>query len=160
MHAECRSFVEATLADHPPRTSCIEIGARIINGGVRDLLPQDCTYTGIDIADGPGVDVVADAATWKPERKVDLVLCLEVAEHTDQWQNILSNARTWLKRKGLLVVTAACDPRAPHSASDGGPIRPGEWYANIDPAELCDLLDGCDVVVDREAGDVRAVLVT
>lgn len=159
MHAECRAFVERALADHKPPTSCVEIGSRWINGGVRDLLPKDCDYTGLDIVEGQGVDVVADAADWKPRRKVDLVLCLEVLEHTDQWKAIVTNAASWLKKGGLLVVTAACDPRAPHSASDGGPIRVGEHYANIDPKQLAKVMPGADIEVDERAGDVRACMV-
>jgi hypothetical protein len=160
MHQQCHDFVRHALEGLTPKR-VVEIGSRDVNGGVRDLLPEGCDYTGLDISDGPGVDVVADAATWKPARKPDLVLCLEVLEHTPEWQAIVTNAASWLSKRGRLVITAACDPRAPHSAVDGGPIRGGEHYGNIDADELRDALDPfgqVTVVADRDAGDVRAVL--
>lgn len=162
MHQQCHDFVRDTLDGTTPKR-CVEIGSRDVNGGIRHLLPTDCDYTGVDITEGPGVDTVADAADWKPKTKADLVLCLEVLEHTDQWQAICANAAGWLRKHGRLVITAACDPRAPHSAVDGGPIRGGEHYANIDPAELHDTLapyGRVEVIVDEAAGDVRAVLTT
>lgn len=162
MHQQAHDFVDAHVRGLPDKLDVIEVGARDVNGGIRDTLLSDWTYTGVDITDGPGVDVVADAATWTPKRKAGLVICCEVLEHTPDWQAIVTNMAGWLRKKGRLVVTAACDPRAPHSAVDGGPIRSDEHYANIDPTELQAVLapfGAVEVEVDEQAGDVRAVLV-
>jgi hypothetical protein len=35
-----------------------------------------------------------------------------------------------------LILTCAGPGRPPHSGVDGGPLRPGEHYANPDPADL------------------------
>ena len=55
----------------------------------------------------------------------------------------------------------ATEPRAPHSAVDGGPLRHGEYYRNVEPdvlrAQL--LTAGAEAVtlhVDRWRGDLYA----
>jgi hypothetical protein len=61
MHSEAREFV-ARHARPSPGLLVLDIGGRDMNGTVRDLWPG-ADYTAMDITDGPGVDVVADAAT-------------------------------------------------------------------------------------------------
>lgn len=159
MHPEARDWV----AQHAPPGSCttVEIGARDINGTIRDLFTGD--YTGIDVVDGPGVDVVADAIAWQPPAPVDVVVCCEVLEHVAEWRSVLWAAIGWLRPGGRLIVTAAGPSRAPHSAVDGGPLRDGEHYAGIDPDDLARVLGqfGEAIVAERAAvGDVYAVLTT
>ena len=67
----------------------LEIGSLDINGSVRPLFAGVGHYHGVDIVGGPGVDEVADAATWTPHRSYDVVACAEVLEHTDSWPSIL-----------------------------------------------------------------------
>ena len=43
----------------------LEIGSLDINGSVRPMFkPFQLTYTGIDMQEGPGVDIVVDAAKF------------------------------------------------------------------------------------------------
>lgn len=158
MHPEAREHVARTV-DGRRFHRVVEFGARDINGGVRDLF--DCgDYIGLDIAPGRGVDEVTDAATWTTRKKVDAVVCCEVLEHADPWEPIIGNAAALLAPGGLLVVTAACDPRAPHSSHDGRPLTDDhEHYANVDPDDLREVtVDAGLVDVDVEAhtdrGDV------
>lgn len=139
MHAQAAGFVEAMVDQHGPWGSVLEIGGRNINGTIRDLFECD-TYTTLDVAKGDGVDIVADAAAWTPDRRYDCVVCCEVFEHTPSWPDILRTAAAALEPGGTLIVTAASWPRAPHSAIDGMILRPGEYYGNVDPAELADAL--------------------
>ena len=121
----------------------IEVGSRDINGGVRHLFRRSL-YTGLDRVEGPGVDVVADGATWAPNElhnTFDLYLCLEVFEHTPEWPQILYRAWELLRPGGKLLVTAACNPRAPHSAVDGCELRPNEYYENLVPSHLQKILE-------------------
>lgn len=155
MHAEARDFVASAVRGRQFHR-VVEFGARDINGGVRDLFDAG-DYIGLDIADGRGVDVVADAATWSTRKKVDGIVCCEVLEHTDRWRDIVANAAELLASDGTLIVTAACDPRAPHSARDGRPLTDGsEWYANIDPDELAEMCEDAGLeVTHREVHDRR-----
>lgn len=144
MHAAARAFVERWIrpdSDDP----IVEIGSRNINGGLRDLFPrapQFQTYHGLDIADGPGVDEVADAATWEPPEPVACVLCCEVLEHWQNWQGIVLNACLWLQPGGRLIITCAGAGRKPHSAIDGEALRPEEYYANLFLWELVPCITG------------------
>lgn len=159
MHAEAHAYVAGVVAALGPFRSVLEIGARDINGSVRPLF-GDTDYTAIDIAPGPGVDLVADAAEWEPHRKWDAVVCCEVFEHTARWPRILQTMTTALAIPGVLIVTAACDPRAPHSAIDGGPVRSGEHYANLDPEVLWHRLSALGFTVEMTTDTRGDVYVT
>jgi hypothetical protein len=120
--------------------SVLEIGSLDVNGGVRDLF-RDCrAYHGIDVVEGPGVDEVADAADWSRPDAFDVVVSTEVLEHAPRWPNVLTNAWCSLAAGGRLVMTCATDPRPPHSAIDGWDVRPGEWYENVPPAAVIELI--------------------
>lgn len=134
----------------------LEIGGRNINGSIRPLFGAD--YTALDLAPGPGVDIVADAATWEPGETFDAVVCCEVLEHTPDAEAIVATMGKAVGPGGSLIITAACPDRAPHSAVDGGPLRPGEFYRNVDPTDLSRWLRAigtCEVDVWL-AGDVYA----
>lgn len=144
MHAAARSFVQQQIGGkHYGRV--IEIGGRDINGGVTDLFTCD-RYTSIDLEPGPGVDVVADATTYEPDYRADLVICCEVLEHAPDQRGVVEAALSWLAPGGVLVVTAGGPGRAPHSGHDGGPPHEGEHYGNLDPDDLNRWLLGCEQV--------------
>lgn len=132
MHAEAFWYVHQAVAGRA-FGSVLDIGGRNVNGTVRDLIRCD-HYTTLDIAPGDGVDIVADAADWTPTGTFDAVVCCEVFEHTARWPEILATIATALPIGGLAIVTCAAPPRAPHSAIDGGPLREGEYYGNVEPA--------------------------
>jgi SAM-dependent methyltransferase len=163
MSPEVRDFVRrATQGDPPPRL-VVEVGSReVAGGGVRGLFGGAACYTGVDLVPGLGVDVVADAAVWRPPAPCDLVVCCEVLEHSPDARAILRNASGMLRPGGRLVVTCAGPGRAPHSAADGGPLRPGEYYRNVEPDDLAGWLRAFPVFVveafeyHAERGDLYA----
>lgn len=134
MHAEAFAYVAEAVAGCRFRT-VLEIGGRNVNGSIRGLF-GDCDYRTLDIAPGDGVDIVADAADWKPDATYEAVVCCEVFEHTPRWPEILATMAAAVDLGGTAIVTAASLDRAPHSAVDGGPLRDGEYYGNVDPNEL------------------------
>ena len=157
MHPGARRFVARYAGRYG---TVVELGARNVNGGIADLFQSDW-YVGVDIEPGDGVTVVADAATWTPDEPADLVVCCEVLEHTPRAGDIVANAAAMLAPDGRVIVTAATDPRSPHSAADGGPVRGGEWYRNIDPDELAGWLSAAGlshvkVEAHHDVGDVYA----
>ena len=160
MHQEAFRFIAVQLASLPPRKSVIEIGSRDINGSVRPLFASAESFTGIDIAPGRGVDIVADAATFEPDEPVDTVVCCEVLEHTENAAKIIANAAKMLQPGGVFLMTAATDPRKPHSAVDGAALREGEHYENISEKQLTTWLkksfQDIDITVDERHGDIYA----
>ena len=159
MHAEAYAFVARCLAELPPRRLVVELGSRWVNGGIRDLL-GDATYVGVDLVPGRGVTVLADAASYEAPPGVDTVLCCELLEHCDHWSAVVAHAYDMLEPGGVLLVTCATNPRPPHSAQSGGPLRPGEWYANVEPRALEQALvafEELELEVDERRGDLYAM---
>lgn len=136
MHAEAFAFVATTAREYRACAPIYEIGSRNINGSVRGLFLDGAPYIGIDLVSGPSVDLVADAATYTPPYPPCTVVCCEVLEHTHEAAAIVAQAAAVLQMGGLLIITAAGEGRAPHSATDGGPIRHGEYYRNLNAGEL------------------------
>lgn len=133
MHVEAHAWVAQYANDLP--LEAVEFGARDINGSIQPLFPH-AKWTGVDIADGPRVDVIADAATYTHPVPVDLVVCCEVFEHTPAWPDIIRNAYRLLGSDGTAIFTCAGRGRPPHSAIDGLAVRPDEHYANVDEGDL------------------------
>jgi SAM-dependent methyltransferase len=160
MHAEAMAWVERFATDAP--VSVLDLGGRDINGTPRALFPT-ASYTCLDVVPGPGVDIVADAATWQPGgRRWDLVLSTELFEHTPDWPQACSTAWRALRPGGRFIVTTAAPGRPPHSGRDGGVLQFGEYYANVNPEELRAALEGAGFVkveidVQPSPADVRAV---
>jgi hypothetical protein len=134
MHAEAYAWVSRYATDK--NVSVLDIGGRDINGSPRKLFPSADPYTVLDILPGANVDIVADAATWRPEDVYDVVVCCEVFEHTPDWREIIGTAHYAARGLGVFIATMAGPGRVPHSAVDGGPLREIEHYQNIDPDEL------------------------
>lgn len=167
MHAEADAFV-AACARHILPERGLDVGGRDVNGQCRRYF-VGTSWRVLDIAPGDGVDIVADFTEWKTEERFDLVLCTEVFEHFQLWPLMVKGAAEVLIPGGHFVVTAASDPRTPHSAIDGGGLREGEFYRNICAGELWTWLElyGFEIVrfeVDRllghngkERGDVRSM---
>jgi len=163
MHEQAYQWVARHATADP--VAVLDIGGRNINGSVRDLFPGAAPYVALDIRPGDGVDIVADAATWTPDREYDVVVCTEVFEHTADWPQICATAHKALRPGGQLILTMAGPGRPPHSAVDGGwTLHEGEYYGNVAPTELQAVLEGCgfaDVVVDYQTSpaDTRAVAI-
>lgn len=135
----------------------VEFGSRDVNGTIRPWVDTH-RYVGVDLERGAGVDVVADAATYTPSGRPDLIVCAELLEHCSWAEKVVANAGRILRPGGLFLMTCATDPRAPHGVN-GGEVGT-EHYQNIDPdlfngwvGEWGDLLD---IQIDRDAGDLRA----
>jgi len=159
MHPEAFAWVKRHSTEG--LVAVLDIGGRDINGSPRSLFPNAVTYRVLDIADGENVNIVADAATWVPDREYDVVVCTEVFEHTPVWRQICATAYKATKPAGRFIATMAGPGRPAHSAVDGGPrLHPGEHYGNIDPNVLHVALKECgwqDIVVEQAGLDVRAV---
>jgi len=170
MHAEAFKFVRRALSElDQTGWAVLEIGSRDVNGTVRGLF-NGRSYLGMDVAPGPGAELVADAATWDPEvarvagyqgpRMFHAIVCCEVLEHADTAEAIVRNACRLLHPLGVFLMTCAGPGRAPHSAVDGGQLRPGEFYRNVTPDEFRAWASGfTGVFVDTLGPDLRALCV-
>jgi len=144
VHVQVFEWIAAQVGERPA-VDVLEVGSLDINGSVRPLFAAATSYHGIDLAAGPGVDEVTDAATWTPPRTYDVVVCAEVLEHAPAWRDILATMWTATAPGGLLLMTCAAPPRAPHSAVDGLDVRDGEHYANVEAADVLAVVRGWNV---------------
>jgi hypothetical protein len=161
MHPQAMAWIAAHATSEP--VSVLDLGGRFINGSPVGLFPNATAYTVLDILPGDGVDVVADAATWEPDREYDVVVAAELFEHAAAWPAICRTAYRACARSGRLIITTAAPGRPVHSGVDGGPLlHPGEHYANIPAFELERVLVETgfrDITVDAQLApaDTRAV---
>lgn len=141
VHQAAFEFVQQCLEKLPLRTSVVEYGSRFINGTVRPLF-GDAAYIGLDQLFGDGVDLVEDACIYEPPQLVDTVVCCGVLEHSEKWPDLIKSAGRILDPKtGVLILTTVCNPWPAHSVLDGGALRFGEYYKNMDPLEVTAVLD-------------------
>ena len=160
MHAEAMSWLQTIRRALLGRRDVVcELGSRDVNGSPRELFTDAVVYVGVDMVEGPGVDVVADAAGWTPDPwlRFDLVVCTEVLEHAFGAPDICANAHRLLRPGGVFVITAAGPKREPHSGIDGGPLREKEFYGNVRVEELRGWLGLFAAVLIDQSGDGRDV---
>jgi hypothetical protein len=130
--------------------SALDLGGRNINGSIRDLIPG-AYWEGLDIVDGPGVDIVRDATLDWPSymNRYDIIVTTELLEHVEDWRGVIRTAaqilrcddeRVWDKEE-IIFITCASTGRRPHGASGELDPPPGEWYGNIAPDEMERQLD-------------------
>jgi SAM-dependent methyltransferase len=158
-----RMVRERVLPAMPGPMMVLECGALDVNGSARPLFPH-ASYIGLDRLAGKGADLVADIAGFDGKGAYDVVVSTETLEHMERPTDLLTAAHRALRPGGMLLLTAAAPPRKPHRC-DGteGDLR-GEHYANVDPAELHDLLilhgfTSTELTHDAEHGDVYALAV-
>lgn len=147
MHHEAyegfRTMLAASLVPRHELKYGLDVGGRNVNGSVREQLPH-VMWAGVDIVDGPDVDIVADASSddWDIHAAYDIVIATELFEHTPNWRAIIKNMAKGLTpgKAELFIATCASVNRRAHGASGELWPPPGEWYQNVTKNELEDEL--------------------
>lgn len=88
----------------------IEVGSYNVNGSLRPLVnalgPSD--YVGVDIMEGPGVDVICDAVDLSnlfAAGSFDFIISTEMIEHVKDWRAIIHNLKNLCRAGGGILVT-------------------------------------------------------
>lgn len=135
MHEQVIDWVGQFRTDED--LAVLDIGGRDLNGNTRFLFPNANPYRVLDLRPGAGVDIVADAADWEPDRQYDLVVTTETFEHAEKWREIIRTAWNALRPGGWLIFTCAGPGRPAHSGVEAVQGLIGdEWYANVSPEEI------------------------
>ena len=88
----------------------IDVGSYDFNGSIRPLIEswQPAEYIGVDILDGASVDVVCNADDLVDKfgkESFDVVLSLEMLEHSKNWKRSISNIKNICKPNGTILIT-------------------------------------------------------
>lgn len=119
-HIEQRNFIEKIKNNYPvffSNKKVLEIGSLNINGTLRDFF-VDSDYIGIDVGDGPGVDIVCEGQSYNaPDESYDVVCSAECFEHNPYWLETFKNMIRLCKKNGFVFFTCASDGRPEHGTS-------------------------------------------
>ena len=146
-HPEQLHFVSC-LQKHLPQyftqAKVLEVGSLDICGSVRSFF-KDCSYVGIDVAMGKGVDIVCQGQDYDAETgSFDHVISCEAMEHNPMWRETLANMCRLLRPGGLLTMTCASYCRPEHgttrtSSVDASPLSVSigwEYYRNLGKSDI------------------------
>jgi SAM-dependent methyltransferase len=118
-HKEQAEYIASVKTRFPQffhRGRVLEVGSLNINGTVRDFFDAE-EYIGIDIGEGPGVDVVSGGHKYKSKKKFDCVISCECFEHNPYWEATFANMVSLTKNGGLVIFTCATTGRPEHGTS-------------------------------------------
>lgn len=122
--------------------SVLEIGSYDVNGSIRKLIPSK-DYLGVDLVDGPGVDLIYDGLNLKLDRDFDISVSSECFEHDPNWMNTFKNMIKYTKDGGAIIFTCASKGRLEHGTSRTNPNHsPGtihlksEYYQNLNETDF------------------------
>jgi len=79
----------------------LDVGSLDINGNNKGLF-KNCDYIGLDVIDGPNVDVVSIAHEFDTDKLFDVVLSTNALEHDMYYELTLKNIVRLLKPSGLI----------------------------------------------------------
>jgi SAM-dependent methyltransferase len=106
-----RQAVQIPLSD----MTVVEVGSADVYGSVREIFRGAGNYIGLDLAPGPGVDLVVPGDVIPLESgSVDLVISAEAMEHDPNWYQTMGECMRILRPGGLLIVSCAGEGRPEH----------------------------------------------
>ena len=106
-HYEQQEFCRRISAKYPKYFTgkkVLDIGSLDINGNNRFFI-DSCNYIGLDVGDGPNVDVVQVAHLYDaPDEVFDLIISTEVFEHDMFYEKSIQNIIRMLKPGGYFIM--------------------------------------------------------
>lgn len=146
MHTEVSNYIENIKKNHPQYFSkkrVLEVGSLDINGSIRSLF-SECTYLGLDIGEGIGVDLVCPIHRFFVPTRFDVVISTEMLEHDQYWEKSLKSMYDNLEQGGLMILTCAGPNRQEHGTARTTPADSpftNDYYRNITIEDFRSILD-------------------
>jgi SAM-dependent methyltransferase len=145
-HKQQLDFVHMSSSQLPQYfcgAAVLEIGSLDISGSVRQFY-RDCSYTGIDVAQGKGVDVVCQGQDFgASDGSFDQVISCEAMEHNPSWRETFENMIRLTKEGGLVVMTCATYGRPEHGTTrtmpEASPLtveKGWDYYKNLGSSDF------------------------
>lgn len=147
-HTEQLDFIKAVkdaYGNFFRNSKVLEIGSLNINGTVRGFFEDPELYVGVDVGEGPGVDVVCEGQLYDTKERFDCVISCECMEHNPHWQATFRNMIRLCRPGGIVIMTCATIGRAEHGTSRTTPqdspltvARGWDYYRNLVPSDFTD----------------------
>ena len=119
-HRSQRDFVEVIsthIAKDFEGRKTLEVGSYDVNGSVCDLFIGG-EYIGVDLAVGPGVDVICEGNKLSYQAEAfDISMSCECFEHNPEWLATLRNMIRMTKGGGIVFFTCASKGRTEHGTA-------------------------------------------
>jgi len=113
-HKEQQEYFESVKERFPDRfvrKTVLDIGSYDLNG-TNEYLFSECEFTGLDIEEGPGVDIVCEAQKYDaPDESYDVIISSECFEHNPYYKETIQNAVRMLKPGGFMLFACATTGR-------------------------------------------------
>jgi hypothetical protein len=154
-HKEQRDFFVEMVNKFPQyfnNVSVIEIGSLNINGTVRDFYNNTKKYIGVDLDEGPGVDLVSQGQNLDfPEGSFDVAVSAECFEHNPYWLETFLNM--YRMAKSFVIFTCAGENRPEHGTTRTTPANSPftlkwDYYKNLTQKDFEDNLYLDDMFTD------------
>ena len=150
-HPEQLEYVKSLKKIYPSffnEKKVLEVGSLDINGSVRQFF-DNCEYLGIDIGEGPGVDLVCEGQKYDaPNDTFDVSCSAECFEHNPYWLETFLNMIRVTKSKGMVFFTCASDGRPEHGTTRTSPgdspltVDKGwDYYKNLNEKDFTNFID-------------------
>lgn len=121
----------------------LDIGSLDVNGNNRFLFDDQSGYIGLDVGEGPNVDVSTPGHVYDaPDDFFDIIISTEVFEHDMYYKDTIKNIIRMLKPGGTFIFTCASGQRPEHGTrrrgEDNAPLliqQSEEWadyYKNLE----------------------------
>lgn len=145
MHKAQKDFCESVKAFFPHRfknAKVLDCGSLDVNGNNRYLF-TDCEYLGIDIGQGPNVDLVCPIHEFHG-KDYDLIISTECFEHDRHYKDSLQNIVRMLKPGGFFIFTCATTGRREHGTDVRNPNSSpftNDYYKNLTEQDIREAMD-------------------
>ena len=145
-HPQQLNFI-STLAQHftddYTNVKILEIGSYNVNGTIREFFIGS-DYLGIDLTEGPGVDLVSDGHLIDhDDNTYDITVSCECFEHNPYWLESFCNMYRMTKDGGFVIFTCATRGRKEHGTQRTSPkSSPGtrevgwDYYQNLEERDF------------------------
>lgn len=149
-HPEQIAFFNAVVRSNPELVAgarVLEIGSYDVNGSMRTVFSAAGEYVGVDLTEGPGVDVVGFGhEVQQPDHSYDLTVSGECFEHDPHWHETFANMVRLTRPGGVVAFTCASHGRPEHGTrrsdvtdSPGTQAKGLDYYRNLVAADFADL---------------------
>ena len=124
----------------------LEIGSLDVNGNMRNLFDFSKSYTGIDLKEGPNVDLVLNGTDiHKLNKKFDIIISCECFEHAKDWKIIFERMCQISKLNSFVVISVASTGRVEHGTERSGnwqsPGNKDDYYLNLTKKDFINNFD-------------------